>query len=192
MKERVVVIITGLPSTGKTHLGREVASRLDLPFINKDAIKETLFNELGWSDREWSRKLGSTTYGILYYLLDALMPPGVSLVVESNFEADKAGPELAQRIARHGYRVVQVLCKTDGPTLVERFKERSESGERHPGHVDSLAELTPKLLKGRIEPVALPGPLIEVDTTDFDMIDYDTLVDSIRDGLGSQKGDVQE
>ncbi|MGA7730181.1 MAG: hypothetical protein WCD37_02795, partial [Chloroflexia bacterium] len=109
-------------------------------------------------------------------------------VLESNFHRQIACPELASLVARHNYSVVQILCKAAGPTLVERFQKRAKSGRRHAGHVDNWDELLPQLLKGRIDPVPLAGPLIEVDTTDFDMVDYDAILQSVRDAIDTQRG----
>lgn len=46
-----VILVNGLPATGKTTLARRIATDLRLPLLAKDAIKETLFDTLGWSDR---------------------------------------------------------------------------------------------------------------------------------------------
>ena len=43
----MLLVVTGLPCTGKTTLGKYLASQLKLPFIHKDGIKETLFDLLG-------------------------------------------------------------------------------------------------------------------------------------------------
>ena len=50
-----LLIVNGLPGSGKTTLSRELAPRLGLPLISKDDIKELLFDQLGWSDREHSK-----------------------------------------------------------------------------------------------------------------------------------------
>jgi shikimate kinase len=47
-----LIIISGLPCTGKTTLGRKLAQDLSLPLICRDSIKESLFDSLGYSDRE--------------------------------------------------------------------------------------------------------------------------------------------
>lgn len=52
MSKISLIIITGLPGTGKTTLGRKLAEEFRLPFISKDDIKEFLFDNLGWKDRE--------------------------------------------------------------------------------------------------------------------------------------------
>ena len=61
--------------------------------------------------------------------------------------------------------------------MFERFQKRSESGERHPGHVDTqnYEEFKESLLKGKYYPLGIGGEIIEVDTTDFSSIDDDEL-----------------
>jgi hypothetical protein len=76
----------------------------------------------------------------------------------------------------------QIQCQADGQALVDRFEKRSESGARHPGHVDHLnyEELRQVLLNGKCEKLDIGGTVVEVDTTDFRKIDYTGLVTAIR------------
>ena len=78
----LVILVNGLPATGKTTLARRLATDLRLPLLAKDAIKETLFDTLGWSDRVWSRRLGAVTFTLLYMLLEEQLRAGRSCVVE--------------------------------------------------------------------------------------------------------------
>ena len=169
-----MVIVTGLPCTGKTTLGRQIATEFRLPFINKDGVKELLFDSLGWSDRQWSKKLGYASYAILFYILEEQLAAGRSFVLESNFYGKQATDKFLELKNKYAFEALQVLCVTDGEVLWQRFKRRSESGERHPGHVDHLNydEFSQTLRRGRLEPLEIGGSVIEVDTTDFTRIDY--------------------
>jgi len=172
-----VIIVAGLPCTGKTTLGRLIAQHLGFPFVHKDGIKEILFEQLGWSDREWSRQFGRASSELLYYLLEAQLVAGCSLVVESNFDPTFATPRFQALQARYDFIPIQVQCKAKGEVLFRRFQTRSESGERHPGHVDQLnyAEFKTALLAGSSEPLPIGGQIFEIDTTDFQAIDYPKL-----------------
>ena len=177
----LVLIITGPPASGKTTLGRQLAAALCLPYLSKDLFKETLFESLGWHDRDWSRRLGVASLALLFRSAAALLEAGQSVALESNFYAGWDTPQLRALGERYACRFVQVVCTAPGPTLVERFERRARSGERHPGHADaaSLDELLPRLLAERWDALELEGPVFTVDTTDG-VVDIDGLARSIR------------
>jgi predicted kinase len=182
MLKPLLIIITGFSCTGKTTIGLKIAKEFSLPFINKDNIKERLFDSLGWKDREWSKKLSLASYEILYYFLDSSLEAGNSVIVESNFFPEDHDDNFHYLMKRYEFVPFQILCKTEGEILFERFKQRFEAGQRHPGHVDkeSFDEMKLRLLKGRIEPLKIEGKLIEIDTTDFDKIDYYSIFKEIK------------
>lgn len=62
----ILILISGFSCTGKTTLAKLIAKRYSLPLIGRDDIKESLYNSLGYKDREWSKKLGIASYDLLY------------------------------------------------------------------------------------------------------------------------------
>jgi predicted kinase len=185
MPAPIALIVTGPPCTGKTTLGTYLARELRLPFLSKDRIKERLFDTLGWRDREWSRTLGKATFELLYLQLEIELEAGRSFLVECNFDPDLASPRFLALSEAYRFDACQVLCQTDGAVLLERFKQRAESGQRHPGHVDDTTydELAATLLKGNSSPLRLDCPVLTVNTTDFAQVDYADLIDRIRSAL---------
>jgi predicted kinase len=177
-----LVLVTGLPASGKTTLGQRLASELEIPFLAKDAIKETLYDTLGWSDRAHSRRLGAASFALLYTILDALLAAGVSAVVEAPFDPDGAATDLQSLRDRHPFHIVQVICHAEGEVLVERYRARNASGQRHRGHVetDILADVEEYLRAGNVAPVAIESDVIEVDTTAPESVDHDTILSRIR------------
>lgn len=176
-----VIIISGLAGTGKTTIGKYLAEKLSLPFFNKDTIKEFLFDSVGWKDREWSQKLGAASYKILYWIGEEEMKAGKSVIIESNFIAEIDKKIFLKLEKKYNFKIVEILCKTEGKTLFERFKTRAESGLRHPGHVDNLSyeEQEKRLIKGRTEPINL-GEVLEVDTTDWKKINFDEIKNWVK------------
>lgn len=185
MPQPLLIIISGPPCTGKTFLAKKIANQLRLPVITKDGIKESLFNDLGWSDRAWSRKLGMASFTLLYYFLESSLAAGVSCIIESNFKPAFDNQRFVALKEKYEFEPFQIMCKTDGEVLFERFKKRSESGERHPGHVDHLNydEVKTELLKGSYEPLSIGGNVYEVDTTDFAVVDYEAVFSRLQQKL---------
>jgi predicted kinase len=182
MAEPALIIITGPPCTGKTTLGRKVAAELYLPFINKDSLKELLFDRLGWRDRAWSKLLGYASYDLLYYFVAVQLQAGKPAVVESNFKAEYDTAKFLALKEQHNFQPFQIACYTEGEVLYRRFVERAASGQRHPGHVDqeTFEELRAILLKGESPPLGIGGQVLRVDTTDLATIDYDAILETLR------------
>ena len=147
---------------------------------SKDLFKESLFDSLGYSDREWSKRLGAASYEILFAVVHAELRVGRSVIAETNFSSASTS-----RFRDMKARFVQILCHARGDLVFGRFADRSRR-DRHPGHVDAenFEEFKAGLLRGRIDPLDLPGPVIEVDTTDFGAIDYPAILRELDASLG--------
>jgi hypothetical protein len=150
--------------------------------VCKDTIKETLFEALGVSDRAWSRRLGGASMEVLYTFVEALLAAGQSCVAEGNIDASFGTPVFARLAREYPHTSIQVNCVADPAVLAERFRRRSTSGERHPGHQDHLPRDPPLdvQIPGRLAPMEIGGHVIELDTSDFEQIDYDQLCARIR------------
>lgn len=181
----LLVLVSGLPGTGKTTLGWRLAQDLALPLVSKDGIKEVLFDQLGWSDRSWSRQVGRAGSELLYYFAEAQLRVGHSLVLESNFDPTFATPRLLGLQAQYPFRPWQVYCRAPAEVRLQRFQQRVEAGERHPGHLDHLnyGELLTGVTLGGAAPLDIGGQLLEVDTTDFQMIDYSGIITALRTAM---------
>jgi predicted kinase len=179
----LLVIVTGPPASGKTTLGARLAAELAWPFVSRDAFKELLFDQLGWSNRDWSRKLGGTSWELFYQVLDLLLVGRASCVVESNFRAALDGARFRQLQQRHGFQAVQFVCSADAPTLLQRYQSRATDGTRHPGHVDhcNSAEFAAVLAAKHEYALGLDGPLLTLDTTRLDDVDLDALLAKVRE-----------
>jgi adenylate kinase family enzyme len=182
MSKALLVIISGPPCTGKTTLGKKIAREFNLPLISKDEIKESLFDSLGTKDREWSKKLGIASFELLYRFIKILLLANTSFIIETPLKPEYDEEKFLDLKKKFGFEVIQLMCKTDGEILFERFKKRSESGKRHPGHVDSqnYDEFKDILLKGEQQALDLEGEVFDIDTTDFESIDYDSIFNAIK------------
>jgi tRNA(Arg) A34 adenosine deaminase TadA/predicted kinase len=178
----LVLIVTGPPASGKSSLAHQLSAALGLPLLTKDLFKESLFDSLGWSDRDWSRRLGGASMQLLYRSAEALLEAGQSVVLEAPFRGEWDTDPLRALAERFPCQLVQVVCCAPGPLLVERFRRRIERGERHPGHTDpaSLEHELSRLLAERWDAIELGGPVFTVDTANGS-VDVAGLVAAIRE-----------
>jgi predicted kinase len=181
-----LILVTGKPASGKSTLATKLAADLQYPLLTKDSIKEALYDSLGWSNKEHSRRLGIASFNVLYVVLGALLSAGVSAVAEAPFHPEISARELTALRDRHPFTLVQVLCRAEGQVLIERYRSRNLSGERHPGHVqtDAMADVEAYLANGEYAPVAMDSTIIKVDTTNPAEMDYTKLMEDIRRAMG--------
>lgn len=189
MPTPTLIIVTGLPATGKTTIATTISHRLAIPLFCKDDIKEILFDQLGPGDRARSRELGKSSVELLYYSAEILLKAGKSVMIEANFNPTFATKALLELKEKYSPEIIQIRCFAQGEIVFERFKARALSGDRHAGHMDNgnLEELKPLLLQEKIEAVDVGGRFIDVDTTDFEKIDYDGIVRIILESHGQGK-----
>jgi len=181
MTKPILLIVNGPPGAGKTALGRRLAHDLNLPFFNKDDIKEILFDILGWSDKQWSQRLGHASTELLFHLAKCELEAGRSVIVETAFRAEFHNERFRDLIRRYDCQVVQIYCSAPAGILFERFVKRVESGKRHPGHVDHLIsrdQFDEMLRCGTFSPLEIDNT-IEVDTSNFDCINYAAIAAAI-------------
>lgn len=159
-----VVVVCGPSGGGKSSLARPVAEQLGLTLLSKDEIKESLFDTLGWGNREQSRALSNAAYDLMFDRLEKELATGRPVMLEANFR-----PEASRRLARVAesipYRAIRVRCFARREVLMARLARRAEGGLRHPGHLDSelLSEVGTLIENGFVD---LPGAVLEVDTSE--------------------------
>jgi predicted kinase len=165
-----LVIVCGLPATGKSTIVSELRTQLSWPTFAKDSIKELLFDSSGLAPTEATRAL-STRFGqqaiaLLFQTAREVLSSGTSCIIEANFLPDLAQQDLQPFLAIAELR--QVHCSIPDDLVIERYKERSQAGERHPIHADddALEDLVQRIRDGGGRPLPLDAPLLQVDATD--------------------------
>jgi predicted kinase len=157
-----LVMVTGMPGTGKTTLSQVLAARLFLPLVAKDPIKESL-SRLHDSDQ---LRLASRTFEVMHDVAAEHLRRDVGIVLESAFVPGVSEPEVAVHLTRS--TAVDVHCTADLEVVRDRFVTRAQSPERHASHPDleRLTEHPVETWPARYGPLDLDIPRLVVDTTD--------------------------
>jgi predicted kinase len=167
----VLVIGGGIPATGKSSLAEHLRDELGWPLFAKDHFKELLFDAVNPHDDDEATRAESTeksqeSIALLYAIATEVLKAGVSCIIEANFRPYLAREDFAPLLRLASGR--QVHCSIPEEMVLERYRERSDAGERHPVHVRTGAEdaLEDAIEQGDGDALPLDIPVIEVDTSD--------------------------
>lgn len=161
LKPKRVVLVNGVPASGKSAVARALAGATGWPLLALDTIKNPFLTELPLGDRLFNRTLGKASYAVIFDLLrDA--PAGTTTIIDAWFGFQP--PErLAQGLQVGGIaQVAEIWCHAPPQTIGQRYGSRI--GQRPAGHPG--AEYVPELvaLATRAEPMG-QSPVYPVDTT---------------------------
>ena len=189
-----IIILAGMPATGKSTLAAKLQKAFGYPILEKDHIKEGLFDTLGFSCYAEKRALDVAANEVLLRLMGTMLKAGQSMIVDNNFDAQSA-QKLSKLLADNRCRCVTVFMNGDPQVLYERYVLRDSRGLRHLGHAmqthypplegeDTTFSMTregfdQRFLHLGMDRLSWGGERILVDATAFENVDADALIGQI-------------
>ncbi len=187
-KNPKLILISGLPASGKTILSKKIAERFALPVFGSDAIKEVMYDGLQWKGlaEKTLNDMGKTSFELLYYVLQSCLKSPIATVVEGNFHPDWNNERIKTMISENSAEVFYIYCSANKEAVEKRFKERAVSDSRHLGHRDAIKMHDKKFMQNLHEvnqPLEIGVDVFEFDTTDFGKVDHEKLFEKINNFL---------
>ena len=159
--EKRVVLVNGVPASGKSSLAKSLSQRTGWPVLSLDGIKNPFLEHIGPVDRDFNRTLGKASYQAIWSFIREA-PAGSTFIVDAWFGFQPKAL-LETYIKDAGVdRVAELWCKVPGAVAADRYASRLK--DRLPGHpgAEYIAELA--VLADCAEPMAC-GALRTVDQT---------------------------
>jgi len=133
MSHSRLILVTGLPGTGKSTLARALARSLHLPLLAKDSIKEPLLRVLA-PRAVPSRQLSDAAFAIVFACLQDCLAGAGGVVLEGNFRSGEHEPALQAALPDPAPSIAQILCRLPESQRQSRLALRQSDNTRHPGH----------------------------------------------------------
>ncbi|MDP3196120.1 ROK family protein [Tabrizicola sp.] len=156
-----VVMINGVPASGKSSVARALSDATGWPILTLDTIKNPFLATLPPGDRLFNRTLGRATYAAIFDLV-ADAPAASSFILDAWFGFQPIDVLKAGLVRAGVTDLAEVWCHAPPQTVGDRYAARLASRPAgHPG-----AEYVPELiaLAERATPTGL-APCHDIDTT---------------------------
>jgi len=197
-----ILVLAGMPASGKSTVSKKLSAAFGFPILEKDALKEEIFDTMGFVNYAEKRKTDHAANAVLLRCAEALLQSGQSMILDNNFDVISA-QRLNELVARYDCRCMTVFLGGDADVFYHRYVERDRLHLRHLGHVvqehyplwegDSLDhDMTREEFREKFEARGMAefrcaGERIDVDATDPASVDVDALIEKIREWMKQEE-----
>jgi predicted kinase len=177
MMKNKIILVGGYCATGKSTFSRKLSQELNIPFFNKDIIKETLGDGFGSESGEVYKKGSAVTFMLMLHIAERFLQAGQTCILESNFKPSETG-QIKILLEKYNAECLTFIFKADLDVVFDRYIERDKSVERHWVHLsgENISKEAFKTghIKAGLSEAAI-GETICVDATSFDQVNYNEL-----------------
>lgn len=120
-----LVVVSGLPGTGKSYFCRQLAARFPLVILESDALRKALFSFPAYQEEENVR-----LFKAIHELIAELLSRGISLALDATNLEEKNREKLYRIAERARAKLVIVQVKATPELIKQRLEERKRSTEK--------------------------------------------------------------
>lgn len=168
MKNPVLLIVVGLPGTGKSYFAERIAEKIDAKILRTDEIRKELAGIKKGEHRYedfgkglYTEEMTKKTYEEMYRRAKEIIRKGDSAILDATF-SKKTQREGAYEIAKElnvPYLAIECICPEE--IVIKRMKERS-------GDEKAVSDATPEIywrMKDVFESIGEDEIHITIDTS---------------------------
>lgn len=168
-----LVVVTGLPGSGKTTLAHGLARTIGCPAICRDEIKEGMVHAHGPGfTAAVGDPLTLRTYPLFFDVVRLLLDGGVTVVAEAAWHHQHWERGLSPLAMSADLRVIR--CHTSPEERLRRREQRLEKVATRAAHNDRGSHSTEKPVAW--EAIHIDAPTLDVDTSDGYVPELDRIV----------------
>lgn len=151
-----LVVLSGLPGSGKSHFCRRLASRYPMASLKSDALRKALFGQPTYSAEE-SRRL----FDACHLVLDRLLARSIPAIFDATNLRELHRRQVYSIADKHNAKLILVHLQAPPPVVHERLQARVKGSHSH-----DLSDAGPEVyerMRHDVEPIGRPH--ISVDTS---------------------------
>ena len=182
-----MIIIEGYLAAGKSTFALQLSRQINVPYLVKDTFKIALCKNVSVTNRSESSLFSTVTFDAMMYVTERMFETGNPIIIEGNFvpagvkKVDEAGL-IKGLIDKYGYTPLTFKFSGDTQVLYKRFIERETTTER--GQVNKIGVDIPYEIFDKwchnLDNFNVGGKIVQVDTTDFTKVDFNTYIEFAR------------
>ncbi len=124
-KRPAIVVMIGLPGSGKSHLAREIKRRFPAVILDSDALRQVLFAQPRHTKAEHGR-----LFPAIHVLMERLLGRGISIIADATNLKEANRRQYYKLAEKHGARLL--LVRTWAPKREIRRRLAARDARRNP------------------------------------------------------------
>ncbi|MFW5756545.1 MAG: AAA family ATPase [Tangfeifania sp.] len=120
----MIVLVFGLPGTGKTYFAKHLAEKIDAAHLNTDIVREKL-NFTGHYDEKTKQQV----YNELFKQAQMEFKKGADVIVDGTFHLSRRREQLENLVKEENKKMFYIEIKTSEKTARKRLKKSRKHSE---------------------------------------------------------------
>jgi predicted kinase len=117
----VIILVSGLPGTGKSFFCKKLAERAPLLILESDHLRKILF-----ASPDYSREESTRLFNACHSLIDELLREGVSIIFDATNLSEKHRERIYNIADKNGAKLVIVEVRAPAEIVYQRLHNREK------------------------------------------------------------------